>query len=533
MRESAVSGGTKGVHEGARRETARRRPRVPESEERLEQSPAHCQQGGTGCFPFDSGCPRGERPDSSKSLADACYGRGSGHLFGARVFFSLDCFKGHWQFLLAHACQEYFSFLTDEGVFTPTRVLMGGSDSVAYCQRTVQEMFHDVLYNGLLVWLDDLLGYEKTEAGLLTLLRKVLERCKDKGLKLNPKKCTFYQTEALRCGKVVSAEGIQHNPAQVSALQDLPPPGTGADLLQCVCAVNWMRLSIPAHNRIVEPLRQALERVYQSAQGRTKRKAAGVLLSNTGWGEKEEALSAVVALAHRDSTNTLWVFADASEEHWGAVVTQFPAEHSLRLLEEQDHQPLMFLSGTFSGAAKKWAIVEKEAFALVETCKRADYLLHSGSGFQLFTDHRLGRPGSARAGTLDPLEVGGVLGSIQERLHQRWWEQRIGLLGTHAPGTRQNSVNVVVEEETGGHGDRAFRFRDCGRDHGSGCARVAGCDGHWCRGSWELVEEIHQDRREGLERVLEERARGHEGLDGGGEERGAVQVAARTKRIIW
>ncbi|OWY99769.1 hypothetical protein PHMEG_00029176 [Phytophthora megakarya] len=57
------------------------------------------------------------------------------------------------------------------GIFTPTRVLMGASDSVAYCQSTVQKMFEEFLYNGLLIWLDDLLGYAKTENGLLKLLR--------------------------------------------------------------------------------------------------------------------------------------------------------------------------------------------------------------------------------------------------------------------------------------------------------------------------------------------------------------------------
>jgi hypothetical protein len=115
------------------------------------------------------------------------------------------------------------------------------------------------------------------------LLEKVLVRCTEKGLKLNPKKCAFFQQEALWCGKIVSADGIRHDPARVSAQQDLPPPVTGGDLLQFVCAVNWMRLSIPAHNRIVEPLREALERVYTAAQGRTKRKAAGVRLSDVGW----------------------------------------------------------------------------------------------------------------------------------------------------------------------------------------------------------------------------------------------------------
>ena len=48
----------------------------------------------------------------------------------------------------------------------------------------------------------------------------------------------------------------------------------------------------------------------------------------------------------------------------------------------------MFLSGTFSGAATKWAIVEKEAYAIVETCRRAEYLLHCPGGFNLYTDHQ-------------------------------------------------------------------------------------------------------------------------------------------------
>jgi hypothetical protein len=81
------------------------------------------------------------------------------HLAGASVFFSLDFFKGYWQFKLDPESQEMFSFLTDQGVYTPTRVLMGGSDSVTYCQATVQAMFDDILYDGLLIWLNDLLGY--------------------------------------------------------------------------------------------------------------------------------------------------------------------------------------------------------------------------------------------------------------------------------------------------------------------------------------------------------------------------------------
>ncbi|ETV91956.1 hypothetical protein H310_13605 [Aphanomyces invadans] len=119
------------------------------------------------------------------------------HLCGAKVFFTLDFFKGYWQFALHPDSQEMFSFLTDIGVYTPTRVLMGSTDSVL-----------PVIY--------DLLGYSKNKDGLLAVLERVLKICEFRGLKLNPTKCRFYQTEALWCGRVVPGEGVKHDPPSAS-----------------------------------------------------------------------------------------------------------------------------------------------------------------------------------------------------------------------------------------------------------------------------------------------------------------------------
>jgi hypothetical protein len=79
------------------------------------------------------------------------------HLLGAKVFFArsfarsksffgIRFFKGHWQLPLHPNSQKYFSILTDTGVYTPTRVLMGGCDSVAFCPEVVQEIFEHDLY---------------------------------------------------------------------------------------------------------------------------------------------------------------------------------------------------------------------------------------------------------------------------------------------------------------------------------------------------------------------------------------------------
>ncbi|GMF60896.1 unnamed protein product [Phytophthora fragariaefolia] len=155
-------------------------------------------------------------------------------------------------------------------------------------------------------------------------------------------------------------------------------------------------MSLPAFNKLVNPLSLFMEKVYAAAGGRKKSLVRRVKLREVGWSEVElaalqsckEALEHALTLAHPDPEKRLCVFTDASDEHWGGAITQVPQNHLHRDFADQHHEPLMMLSGMFSGGAKRWAIVEKEAYAIVETCKRADYLVRRPDGFSLFTDHR-------------------------------------------------------------------------------------------------------------------------------------------------
>ncbi len=67
------------------------------------------------------------------------------YLRKAKVFCDLDLFKGFWRLPLHPESQGFYSFQTDRGVHTPTRVLIGGSDSVAFCQAAVQEIYDELL----------------------------------------------------------------------------------------------------------------------------------------------------------------------------------------------------------------------------------------------------------------------------------------------------------------------------------------------------------------------------------------------------
>jgi len=343
-------------------------------------------------------------------------------LEGASCFFGLDGFKQYWQEDLAPNSREMLSIVTPAGIYTPTRVLMGATDAVAYTQEGMERVMAPLLNNGAKVWLDDVLGYARNEKELLDRLRMALGRCQEYGLKLHPSKCDFFLLVVKWCGKIISSKGVSHCPMRVQGLVDMQVPQTAADLQQFLCACNWMRASIPRYNEVVHDLSVLMETCMAKGGSRKKSKLTKIVLKDCGWdqvheealGRVKKALQHMVALAHPKEDWDVCVFTDASQDHWGAVVTQVCPGELSKPREDQEHEPLAFLSGSFKDASSRWPIVEKEAFAIVETCKRMEYLLLRERGFHLFTDHR------NLQYIFDPHSVVGNVARYQADKLQRW-----------------------------------------------------------------------------------------------------------------
>ena len=341
---------------------------------------------------------------------------------GSTCFAGFDGFSQYWQESTAENSRELLSIVTPSGIYTPTRVLMGATDAVAYTQQTMERVMAPLLNRGVKVWLDDILGYARSQEELLDRVEIVLQRCMTFGLKLHPGKCDFYMTTVKWCGKMISASGVSHCPIRIQGLVEMPTPQTAADLQQFLCACNWMRASIPRYSELVSELSLLLENCMAKGGSRKKNKLVRLLLKDCGWSEAHEqvfarlkgALMDMVPLAHPREDADVCVYTDASQDHWGAVITQVVPNELSKPREAQEHEPLAFLSGAFKGASSRWPIVEKEAFAIVETCKRMEYLLLRERGFHLFTDHR------NLQYIFDPKTVNSNIARYQADKLQRW-----------------------------------------------------------------------------------------------------------------
>lgn len=210
-------------------------------------------------------------------------------------------------------------------------------------------------------------------------------------LKLNARKCCLYERQVTWCGRVVSGEGVRHDPARISALTELPLPSTAAELQYFICASNWLRDSIVDYARIFAPLLEKFD-AEKKKVGRRNRNALQVTIS---WTEMERAAyaAAIAAIGHSammtfpTEDDDLCVFCDASMHGYGIVVTSVHAWDPARSVQEQDHSLVVCKGGIFREAQLRWPIIEKEAFPIITACSELKYLLLRRKGFRLYCDH--------------------------------------------------------------------------------------------------------------------------------------------------
>lgn len=315
---------------------------------------------------------------------------------GSTIYSTFDFSHSYWQLPLAAESQECQSFITPDGIITPTRVLHGTTNAVMFLQSTLATHLPAVLRQFLLWWLDDILLHSKTINDHLDGIRRLFDFCVEFNLKLHPLKCQLFRSTIRWCGRLLSPDGIRFDPARIDGIKNMTQPTNGAELQQFVCAMQWMRNGIPKFSTLIRPLSLLLEEVYKTVGKRTRLAAGKLPLSSSHWGQPEsdafdlckQALENQVTLTHRDLSKRLCVFTDASELLWSGIVTQVPFGDLAKPFVDQRHAPLCFLSGQFTNAELRWATIEKEAYATMATVERMNWLLATTDGFDLFTDHK-------------------------------------------------------------------------------------------------------------------------------------------------
>jgi len=145
-------------------------------------------------------------------------------LHGAKYFATIDLLSRYWQLGMTDRAKERSAFCTRRGLFQFTRMPFGLSNAPFSFCRLMHIILKDMLYVLCLCYLDDIVVFSNSPEQLIDRPDAVFSRLRQYGLKAKPSKCVFFKSPIEFLGHLVSADGIEPQPAKLDTIRDWPTP---------------------------------------------------------------------------------------------------------------------------------------------------------------------------------------------------------------------------------------------------------------------------------------------------------------------
>ncbi len=149
-----------------------------------------------------------------------CLGRGN------KVFSNLELLSGYWLLPMAPEPREVMAFSMPNSHFKWTHMPFGLKGAPLTFQRTMNNIFGDMLGNSVYIYLDDIIIVSKDTMSHMETLKSVLKRLQEVGLKLKLTKCEFLKTRIKFLGHEVDEQGIHTVDDKIAAVAKFPQPKT-------------------------------------------------------------------------------------------------------------------------------------------------------------------------------------------------------------------------------------------------------------------------------------------------------------------
>ena len=181
-------------------------------------------------------------------------------LAGARLFSTLDLRSGYWQVQVNPEHWEKTAFCTSEGLFEFNVMPFGLCNAPATFQRLMDSVLAGLHWKTCLVYIDDIIVVGKSFDEHLCNLQAVLERLRQAGLKLHPRKCQLLRHKVTYLGHVVSAQGIAPDPDKTDRVNHWLTPQSAKEVQQFLGLANYYRRFIKNFASVTKPLHRLTEK---------------------------------------------------------------------------------------------------------------------------------------------------------------------------------------------------------------------------------------------------------------------------------
>ena len=135
----------------------------------------------------------------------------------------LDALQGYHQIPLALDDQEKTSFVTPVGNYHYKVMSFGLKNARSTYQRMMMKMFESQMGKNIEVYIDDMVVKSKIVSEHIRDLANIFKILRGHKLRLNASKCSFGVGSGKFLSYMVTRQGIEVNPDQVRAINNLQP----------------------------------------------------------------------------------------------------------------------------------------------------------------------------------------------------------------------------------------------------------------------------------------------------------------------
>ena len=175
-------------------------------------------------------------------------------LSGAQYFTKIDLKSGYHKLWIQEGDEWKTAFKTKEGLYQWLVMPFRLTNAPRTFMQLMNEVLKKLLGNFFIVYLDDILIFNKTLEEHLLHICSVLERLRDEKLLINLKKCIFAKRELVYLGFVISPEGLKMDSEKVKAILEWPTPRSATEVRSFHGLVSFYRKFIKNFSGICAPL---------------------------------------------------------------------------------------------------------------------------------------------------------------------------------------------------------------------------------------------------------------------------------------
>ncbi|KAL0541683.1 hypothetical protein IC582_021738 [Cucumis melo] len=283
----------------------------------------------------------------------------------ATVFSKIDLRSGYHQLRIRDSDIPKTAFRSRYEHYEFIVMSFGLTNAPTVFMDLMNRVFKDFLDTFVIVFIDDILIYSKTEAEHEEHLHQVLETLRANRLYAKFSKCEFWLKKVSFLGHVVSSEGVSADPAKIEAVTNWPRSSTVNEIRSFLGLADYYRRFVEDFSRIASPLTQLTRKGTPFVWS---------LVCESSFQELKQKLVTAPVLTVPDGSESFVIYSDASKKGLGCVMMQ-------------QGKVVAYASRQLKSHEQNYPTHDLELAAVVFALKIWRHYLY-GEKIHIFTDHK-------------------------------------------------------------------------------------------------------------------------------------------------